>query len=104
MAEQKSAAEIEEWLITELAQRLRIDRAEIALDEPFVRYGADSLTMVTLGGDLEVWLDRSLSPNLLWEYPSVRSLAAYLAAMGEELDDELDSMSEEELKALLGDG
>jgi myxalamid-type polyketide synthase MxaB len=47
---------------------------------PFDRYGLDSLAAVTLSGDLEQYLNRSLSPTLVYEHATIEELAAFLAS------------------------
>ncbi|MGD9898614.1 MAG: beta-ketoacyl synthase N-terminal-like domain-containing protein [Calditrichaceae bacterium] len=79
----ENALRIEEWLTTRLAEALEINTAEIDPSKPFAGYGLDSAQAVGLVGDLEVWLKRSLSPTLIWDYPDIGSLAAYLASEGE---------------------
>ena len=45
---------IEEWLVSRLAAKLRIDASGIAVDEPISDYGLDSLTAIELMHDIEV--------------------------------------------------
>lgn len=71
--------QIEIWIIERLAHRLRLSPDEIDANESPLRYGADSLTLFTIAGDLEVRLGRTLEPDLLWEYPTIASLAIALA-------------------------
>ncbi|MGD9488078.1 MAG: beta-ketoacyl synthase N-terminal-like domain-containing protein [Calditrichaceae bacterium] len=74
---------IEEWITARLAEALEISAPEIDPQKPFSSYGLDSAQAVGLVGDLEVWLNRSLSPTLIWDYPDIASLAAHLAGEGE---------------------
>jgi 1-acyl-sn-glycerol-3-phosphate acyltransferase len=69
------AAEIRGWLIEHLAKELEIDSSKIDPDRPLTRYGLDSLAAVTLSGELEVFLKRELSPELLRELPTINSIA-----------------------------
>jgi len=62
-----------------LARVLNVEPGRLDLDEPFERLGVESLALLTLGGELSEWLGRGLPAELLWEYPSPRQLAAYLA-------------------------
>jgi amino acid adenylation domain-containing protein/thioester reductase-like protein len=75
----QSAATIEAWLVSQIARRAGISAAQIEIRRPFVDFGLDSVQAVSLTGDLEVWLNQSLSPTLVWDYPNIESLAAYLA-------------------------
>lgn len=63
-----------------VAERLGIDITAIAPSEPFSAYGIDSVTAVTLSGDLQRLLSRRLAPTLLYDHPTVEALARFLAA------------------------
>jgi 8-amino-7-oxononanoate synthase len=73
------AAAIAAWLAAEIAQRAKIAPGQIDLDQPFDRYGLDSLEVVTLASALEAKLSRRLPETLLWEHPTLRALAQHLA-------------------------
>ena len=70
--------DIETWLIAKVAERLGILPEEIDIDESLASYGLSSLAAVGLSGELQEWLGRSLSPTLLYDYPTIASLAQYL--------------------------
>jgi acyl transferase domain-containing protein/acyl-CoA synthetase (AMP-forming)/AMP-acid ligase II/acyl carrier protein len=72
-------AVVETWLVHRIAQRLKVPTAGIDPQEPFSRYGLDSLAAVELSGALETWLGRRLAPTILYDYPTARLLAAHLA-------------------------
>ena len=68
------------WLVSHLAELLKIAPQEIDIRAPFDRYGLDSAEAVLLTGDLEDWLGRQLSPSLLYDYLTIEALAQHLAA------------------------
>lgn len=70
--------EIETGLIQRIAQKTGIDSTQISPTTEFVSLGIDSATVVGLSGDLEEWLNCSLSPVLLYDYPTIQLLARYL--------------------------
>src|SRR5918992_3181056 len=74
-----SSGIIETWLVSQLAEMLGINRSEIDRRQPFASFGLDSAQTVSLIGDLEAWLGRSLSPTLAWEFPTTKALAEHLA-------------------------
>ena len=76
---QASASEIRTWIAEQLSAMLDIERAEIDIGAPFSAFGLDSLKAVSLAGELETWLGRSLPPTLLWDYPTIDALATHLA-------------------------
>jgi acyl transferase domain-containing protein/acyl-CoA synthetase (AMP-forming)/AMP-acid ligase II len=80
---------IREWLVTRLAQRSGVSPEKLDTSRPFTDYGLDSLSGVALMGELERWLDRSLSPTLLWNYPSIDQLVRYLIEDQQETDEKL---------------
>ncbi len=77
-------AELQNWLLDTLQQRLKIPAAQIDLGEPLARYGLDSMTAVAMSGDLASWLNRPLPSTLLYDYPSLNELMDYI--LGEEVD------------------
>ncbi len=74
-----TAAEIQAWMSSYLAQLLALEPDEVNATIPFDRYGLDSSVAVGLTGDLEDWLDRKLDPTLLYDYPTIEALAQHLA-------------------------
>ena len=73
-----SAAAIEAWLVEQLATCLNTEAEDIDPEVPFDSYGLDSAAAVGLTGDLEDWLQRRVSPTLLYDYPTVAALAEHL--------------------------
>lgn len=70
---------IQGWLLTNLTEQLGIGPQDIDIRKPVTEYGLDSITGVSLAGDLEDWLRLQLSPTVLWDYPTIESLALHLA-------------------------
>ena len=73
-----SAEAIQSWLMTRIAAMLELDAASIDPRQPFTYYGLGSIQAVSLTGDLEVFLNRKLSPTLAWDYPTIELLANHL--------------------------
>jgi len=76
---QPTAVEIQAWLISYMAELLEIKSDELDVTIPFDRYGLDSSIAVGMSGDLEEWLQKELDPTLLYDYPTIESLAKHLA-------------------------
>jgi acyl carrier protein len=76
----RSEEEIVGWLLSRVAAQTGIRADELELDVPVSSYGLSSRDAVAMSGELEEWLQRTLPPTLLWEYPTVRTLAQFLAA------------------------
>jgi len=70
---------IRKWLITNIASVVNMDPAHIDVQQTFDNYGLDSLQAVSLSGDLENWLNREVSPTVVWDYPTVEQLARHLS-------------------------
>ncbi len=77
-----TAASIEAWIIGRLAEEYGLNPAAVDPAAPFESLGLASREVVMLSGDLEEWLGRTLSPVLLYEYPSIRALSEHLAQDG----------------------
>ena len=72
------ASEIQRWICGRIAERIGIEPAEVDPDQPFAAFGIGSRDSMTLVGELEDWLGRPLKVTLLFDFPTVRALAAAL--------------------------
>ena len=88
-----SAAKIQDWLVTHVAQALKINAKRIDRRAPFAQYGMDSAQAISLSADLEDWLGRSIVPTVVYDYPTIEALAYYLS--GEELPREEEQGAEQ---------
>lgn len=78
--EPPTAAEIQAWIVSYLAELLEIDPDEVNVKIPFDRYGLDSSAAVGLTGDLEDWLGTEVDPTVLYDYPTVDALVKHLSS------------------------
>ncbi|MFO1518604.1 MAG: SDR family NAD(P)-dependent oxidoreductase [bacterium] len=69
---------IQDWISKKIGERLNLSPEQIDYDQAFTLYGLDSKDAVGFSGELEDWLGLKLVPTLLWQYPNLRSLSAYL--------------------------
>ncbi len=76
-----SKDEIASWLLDHVSDSLDINRDEINVSKPLEKYGVGSIEGVSLIGDLERWLGRSLDATMLWDHPTIDSLAGRLAEL-----------------------
>ena len=72
-------AEIRARLVAEVAALVHVTADEIDPHEPFVAFGIGSAQALELAAKLEDWLGVALTPTLIWDYPSIDSLARHLA-------------------------
>lgn len=70
--------EIYAWLISKVKSYAPIDVLEVDISKSFASYGLSSADAVSLSGELEEWLDRRLSPTLLYNYPTIALLGRAL--------------------------
>ena len=77
--ENPSESAIRDWCVEYLARTLDLQAQAIDPDVKFVRLGLDSANSVYLIVELEEWLGIELTPDLLFEYPTIAELARYLA-------------------------
>ncbi|MEZ4449702.1 MAG: beta-ketoacyl synthase N-terminal-like domain-containing protein [Nannocystaceae bacterium] len=73
-------AELSTWLRQRVAAELGAPVRAVGAHRPFAEYGLDSKALVGLSGELETFLGRRVSPTLLYDHPSIASLARYLVA------------------------
>lgn len=74
--------QIERRLVRELAARLNVTADQIDVTRPVATYGLPSVEMVGLVGELEAMVGRELPATLIWQYPTIEAVAAFLATDG----------------------
>jgi acyl-CoA synthetase (AMP-forming)/AMP-acid ligase II/acyl carrier protein len=107
---------IQTWLVCHLSARLGIESRAIDVTAPLASYGLDSVTAVSLTGDLEDWLGIRLSATMAFDYPTIDVLSQAVAEqyqrserdlkqgnteMLSQMVAELEQLSEEEVQSLL---
>ena len=76
---QQSAAAIQTWIVEYVAESLALDVAEVDVTGSFDRLGLDSVTAVGMTGALEEWLDRRIDPAIIYQFPTIATMATALA-------------------------
>nr|AKL71641.1 NocH [Nostoc sp. CCAP 1453/38] len=66
---------IQDWLIAWIAKERKLDIKNIDSSQSLTYYGLNSLDSMNLLGDLENWLGYSITPDWLWDSPSIEALA-----------------------------
>jgi len=70
--------EIENWLVRYIAGQLGARPEQISVSEEFVNLGLSSRQAVVLMLDMETWLGQPTDAGLVYDYPTIRSLAQFL--------------------------
>lgn len=73
-----SSQEIQNWIVSYLANLLEIEPEDVETDIPFDSYGLDSSSAIVMTGDLEEWLGKQIDPTFIYDYPTVLALAQHL--------------------------
>jgi acyl carrier protein len=71
--------DIQAWLVAAVAKKLRTEPEKIDVKVRVTDYGLDSIEVVSLSGDLELFLEEKVSPTLVWDYPTIDLMARHLA-------------------------
>ena len=99
----KTQEEVQSWIITWLQNNAGIASDTIDLDKPFADYHLDSLTSIELSYDLEEWTGKELTVTVVFNYPTINKMSAYLSDVTsventeEDLLTEFENMTEEEV-------
>ncbi|RMI34212.1 polyketide synthase Pks13 [Nocardia stercoris] len=83
-----SVAELREWLRNWVAQATGQPVDNITVDRPMEEFGLASRDALALGGDIEELTGVTLTPTVVYQHPTISSLAEVIAAGGvpEELE------------------
>ena len=73
-------SEIEVWLGALLSEVLEIPQTQIDPTVRFDRYGLDSAAAISVAEELGNFLERELDATLLYDHPTIRSLAQHLSS------------------------
>ncbi len=76
--ERRSELSLEQYLLILAAGKFEMAAEDLDPDMNFLELGADSMMAIQIVRDLETVLKVELYPTLLFEYPSINELAAYL--------------------------
>jgi len=74
------ANEIQDWMVHYLTALLMLERDDIDVTDTFQSYGLDSAAMVGMTGDLSNWLGTEIDPVIAYDYPTIETLSAQVAA------------------------
>ncbi len=72
---------LQEWCIDHLSRVLEVPRSKVDPSSEFSNLGLDSVTAVTMVLELETVLGIQLDPEMLFDYPTITSLAEQLVVM-----------------------
>jgi 8-amino-7-oxononanoate synthase len=75
-----TADQIQSWMVTRIAEALSVRPDEIDVRAPFTDHGLDSVAALQLTGALEDVVGQPLSATLIFEYPTIETLAAHLGS------------------------
>jgi acyl carrier protein len=78
MATLKNDIEMKQWLTERISAALKVPKNGLDPDEPFSRYGLQSIDAVILAMEIEDELGFVVPPTLLWEYTTVHQCVDYL--------------------------
>jgi NADPH:quinone reductase-like Zn-dependent oxidoreductase len=113
---------MEDFLKEQVARTLRLPAGRVDVNRPFKSFGMDSLTALEFRNRVEAASGTTLSATLVWNYPTIGKLVPFLfekmslplaeenaQTAGEDdeglldLLDEVEMLSEEQVKQLLGE-
>jgi thioester reductase-like protein len=85
-----TAEEIQAWLLSILADALKLAPDEINVQESLESYGLDSAQAMLLVTKAEKMLGFEVSPMLLWHYPNIEALSQRLAEESQDLESQVE--------------
>ncbi|MFT4924135.1 MAG: acyl-CoA synthetase (AMP-forming)/AMP-acid ligase II/3-oxoacyl-(acyl-carrier-protein) synthase [Phenylobacterium sp.] len=81
----RSSENIEQWLAAKVAATVGIAVDSVDINASFSEYGLDSAHAVAISADLAQWLQRDIAPGILYDYSSIKHLAAFLTGNNTEV-------------------
>ncbi len=75
----KDALSIQNWLVEKIAVVKNLTLKQIGLEESFSSFGLDSVKIIRIASELSDWLNRDVSPTLIYDYVTIKKLSQHLA-------------------------
>jgi phthiocerol/phenolphthiocerol synthesis type-I polyketide synthase A len=97
MSAENMLSELANGLRTILARELQMPEAELDLNRPFAELGLNSVMAMSVRREIEQFVGIELSATMLWNHPTITSLAEHLAKKllpQPELGDDNDMLSD----------
>jgi acyl carrier protein len=69
---------IREWIKEWISKETGMNPSLVADDENFVNFGISSAQGAMFSGDISDWLGINLDPTLIWDYPTIDALVAFI--------------------------
>jgi acyl carrier protein len=76
-----NAEQLEDWLIRRVAQLMGQAENDIDPDMPFSSLGLDSVNVMDLIVELDDLLGIEIESTIVWDYPTIHLLSAYIATL-----------------------
>ena len=70
---------IQQWLTGRIARGLEVEPQAVDIETPLFEFGLGSKEVFVISGELETLLNRKLVPTILYDYPDIKTISAYLA-------------------------
>ncbi|MDX3233339.1 SDR family NAD(P)-dependent oxidoreductase [Streptomyces sp. ME19-01-6] len=77
-----SAEAVQAWLVGAVADRTGLDPLRVEVERPIAEFGLGSRDLVTLAVGLSERIGRQLDPSLLYDHPTISSIAEALSGDG----------------------
>ncbi|WP_423383165.1 AMP-binding protein [Burkholderia sp. LMG 32019] len=79
LIDRQQAHAVEQWFIAWLGERLKHRKLRLTRESTFAEIGFDSILAVEMTIVFSETFSVSVDPSAVWDYPSIRALAAHLA-------------------------
>ena len=73
-----STNDVRDWLIGYVARKLHQSSEKLSTRQSFEGLGLDSLSLIEMIAELEEFTGQQLAPSIVFEYPSIEQLSAYV--------------------------
>ena len=78
MSQNEILTQIQKEICELVAREKKVPEDTIDIETSFSELGLDSMSAVTISGELENILHIELDPTLLWDFPTISSLSRHL--------------------------
>ncbi len=72
-------ATISKWIIEQIAKETNLPISSLTPQESLTNLPIDSIFMVSIADQLEIWSGHSINPTIFWEFDNIDGLSEWLS-------------------------
>lgn len=70
---------ISSWIIQQIEEETKMPLSSLSPKSSFIELSIDSIFMVSIADQLEIWSGHAINPTIFWEFDTIDELSEWLS-------------------------